>query len=723
MGGQGGNGSNGGGAVILSARGLARFRNNATIDVSAGDPAEGTAGAAGMAGASGAEAVYVLDGHTAGLPGQPFLIVSGGHGGDGGAGGSGGRGGVGGPGGAGGMGGEGGLGTPGMVKIQGGIILAKKLVVRCDTHRNAKLGNEYLGKFTWISGMGPMFRELVRPTFTDNIESGAVNNEAVLAASSPYEADLRVPLIPTLVGGPDTSGFYVDEYWNKEDVESALPSDPSPIEVLRFGDQFEGYDQVVVWHAPGAPLIKNVAIGSVQKDAAPVVMPVVRPKSVGKKAAKAEVWTTLVPSGAVFNSAPVMDEVGSRETVEKETVTIALNAVDDGGVVSYRFTSNLPVGCNAVIRNNDDGTATFTWTPELGDAGSYGVTFIATDADRICPLSDMQTIAITVETPNLPPVIVPIEPKTAYAGSPLTIDIAAVDPEGAVVDLTVEPRDLPDGNNGVFALLEPGKGLFTWTPGAESAGNTYHLDIQASEQGEAGKSSGLTAEIVVKAANQPPMLVLDPGEEVAAHVGESITIRVNAVDPEGGRIGLDASMTSVPETEDAVFTDAGDGTGVYCWTPSTVGNYEVVFRAADNVEAPATGVSSVKAVITVTVAAVSEGETENEGEATPSEGAVEQEGEIVSTVHSADVDKDYIMELSELLRVVQLYNSSGYHCDVAGEDGFGPGAGAQECARHSADYSEPYWALSLGELLRVIQLYNAGGYQPCAQSEDGFCTN
>lgn len=119
-----------------------------------------------------------------------------------------------------------------------------------------------------------------------------------------------------------------------------------------------------------------------------------------------------------------------------------------------------------------------------------------------------------------------------------------------------------------------------------------------------------------------------------------------------------------------------------------------------------------------------EGEgSESEGDGEEGEGSVEgvQEGEINPTVHSGDIDGGYIIDLSELLRIIQFYNSNGYHCDPAGEDGFGPGLGAQNCTPHSSDYSPRDWRIGLSELLRFIQLYNSGGYTPCDTGEDGFC--
>lgn len=88
--------------------------------------------------------------------------------------------------------------------------------------------------------------------------------------------------------------------------------------------------------------------------------------------------------------------------------------------------------------------------------------------------------------------------------------------------------------------------------------------------------------------------------------------------------------------------------------------------------------------------------------------------------HSADTVQDGHIDLSELLRVVQIYNSSEYHCDATGEDGFGVGAGLHNCSPHSSDYAAQDWAVSLSELLRLIQFYNADGYHESSSTEDGF---
>jgi hypothetical protein len=95
--------------------------------------------------------------------------------------------------------------------------------------------------------------------------------------------------------------------------------------------------------------------------------------------------------------------------------------------------------------------------------------------------------------------------------------------------------------------------------------------------------------------------------------------------------------------------------------------------------------------------------------------------------HDGDIDKDFVFSLTELLRVIQLYNVDGYHCDEGSEDGFAPGTVAEleNCQPHSADYnpSDVEWVISLSEVLRVIQFFNSENraYFECIAGEDGFC--
>ena len=95
------------------------------------------------------------------------------------------------------------------------------------------------------------------------------------------------------------------------------------------------------------------------------------------------------------------------------------------------------------------------------------------------------------------------------------------------------------------------------------------------------------------------------------------------------------------------------------------------------------------------------------------------------SAHSADQDADNQINLSELLRVIQFFNSAGYHCESGTEDGYAPGPGDQGCTAHASDYNPEDWEINLSELLRIIQFFNSNGYHACPDevppTEDGYC--
>jgi hypothetical protein len=110
-----------------------------------------------------------------------------------------------------------------------------------------------------------------------------------------------------------------------------------------------------------------------------------------------------------------------------------------------------------------------------------------------------------------------------------------------------------------------------------------------------------------------------------------------------------------------------------------------------------------------------------EGEGLPEEG----EGAGTSAqYHGADMDQSGGLSLAELLRPIQFYNAEGFTCAPAegeSEDAYIAGPGdCSGCAAYTGDYEAPSCSISLSELLRLIQLFNTGSYHPCA-APDGFC--
>ena len=101
------------------------------------------------------------------------------------------------------------------------------------------------------------------------------------------------------------------------------------------------------------------------------------------------------------NQPPVLSMIGDRIVAENELLKIILMANDpDGDNLSYSV-SNLPTG--ASFNDNGDGTATFSWMPGFGQAGSFpNVQF--TLADNGVPVETVsETIGIMVNPGELEP--------------------------------------------------------------------------------------------------------------------------------------------------------------------------------------------------------------------------------------------------------------------------------------------------------------------------------
>lgn len=93
------------------------------------------------------------------------------------------------------------------------------------------------------------------------------------------------------------------------------------------------------------------------------------------------------------NRAPVFDPVGTRQTLEGQAVQFSVQANDpDGNAVTYS-TSPLPAGAAF-----DANTRGFSWTPTYGQAGTYTVTFYATDNGELNRTGET-SVVISVNQP------------------------------------------------------------------------------------------------------------------------------------------------------------------------------------------------------------------------------------------------------------------------------------------------------------------------------------
>jgi subtilisin family serine protease len=107
---------------------------------------------------------------------------------------------------------------------------------------------------------------------------------------------------------------------------------------------------------------------------------------------------TLTIIDVPVNHAPVLAAIGSQTPDEGQSLAIELAASDqDGDGLAFQV-AGAPE--DASLTDRGDGTAVFSWTPKIGDRGTYRLTFTVID-DGTPPLADSETVTVTVGVPTL----------------------------------------------------------------------------------------------------------------------------------------------------------------------------------------------------------------------------------------------------------------------------------------------------------------------------------
>jgi len=185
------------------------------------------------------------------------------------------------------------------------------------------------------------------------------------------------------------------------------------------------------------------------------------------------------------------------------------------------------------------------------------------------------------------PVLFASAAVNATEGSPLSIPVAAADPEGdPILSLNADLSRLPGGHDAIFATnVSRDRGVLRWTPGYEDAG-VYDVLLSAQSGARATAVSGpgplessVHVAIVVANTDRPP--VVTAPSSIGVNENDEIHFSVTAIDPDGDALSS-LSTSSVPQG--ATFTASAGGTqGEFRWTPTydQAGLYVVTFFARD----------------------------------------------------------------------------------------------------------------------------------------------
>jgi hypothetical protein len=179
------------------------------------------------------------------------------------------------------------------------------------------------------------------------------------------------------------------------------------------------------------------------------------------------------------NNPPVLANPGNKSVNENALLTFAIFATDaNGDAITYSMSGG-PAG--ASLSGN-----TFSLTPSYSQAGIYQIGFYATD-EGTPVMSDTQTITVTVNEVNRPPVLVSPGDRFENENVPFSFILSATDPDGNAI--TFSATDLPSG----AALTDS---TFSWTPDTGASG-IYTVQFFAADDGNPALSDSQAVTITV----------------------------------------------------------------------------------------------------------------------------------------------------------------------------------------------------------------------------------
>jgi len=330
------------------------------------------------------------------------------------------------------------------------------------------------------------------------------------------------------------------------------------------------------------------------------------------------------------------------------------------------------------------GTIDLNWTDY--DGNYMYVRAYAEDEQGNAVYSDDQKKQIAAGPLNQPPIADAGPDQTANLGDTGTLDGSASsdpDPDDEITYLWAQT----DGTQ--MTLSDPATVQPEFT--ADVAGEPLKFSLTVADRLGLSDDDEMTVNV-----NQPP---------VAVALGPDHSLY------EGGTVTLDASGSSDPDVDDVL---------TYQWAQTGGTDVTISDPAAVQPEFIAPEIGSDSESLTFRLEVRDENNASDTAEVTVKIRELRD-------YHSADYNPPYHkIKLSELLRVIQFYNiKSDYSCDPDGKDGYGFGEDDMTCGPHSSDYTKADQSredrrISLSELLRIIQFYNSSGYHTDPNGEDGF---
>jgi len=266
--------------------------------------------------------------------------------------------------------------------------------------------------------------------------------------------------------------------------------------------------------------------------------------------------------------------------------------VEASGVPGAMITLTAALPTFATLNPPGSGTGsvstTVTVSPPTGSGGIYHASITATSLGTT--VSEGFDIIVTGPGGggNRAPVVTAPATATVAVGATLSFDVTATDPDGDHVDLFGSA--LPPGSN--FIDHADGTGTFSWTPSNGQAGSYTASFSGLDNKGGSGSASTSITVTGGVPENHAPTLTAPSTAEVKENL--HLSFAVTASDPDGDHV----TLTTGALPSGASFTDHGDNTGTFSWTPSLTqsGAYTVAFLGNDGHGGTGTASTSITVV-------------------------------------------------------------------------------------------------------------------------------
>ena len=164
--------------------------------------------------------------------------------------------------------------------------------------------------------------------------------------------------------------------------------------------------------------------------------------------------------------------IADQTAVEGETLSLRARLAPGAGPATFALADGAPDGARI-----DPVSGVFSWTPDESQGpGVYPVTVVARRGDGVT-LGEAP-FQVSVAEDNQAPVLTEVAPWVALAGSPVTFELQAEDPDLPANQLRFTlGDDAPEG-----ATLDTATGRFSWQTALADAG-AYRFDVRVTDDG------------------------------------------------------------------------------------------------------------------------------------------------------------------------------------------------------------------------------------------------